>query len=502
MICKRCGNINPHNSRYCRHCGAHLEQPGAVLPLPEEEFNLEAEEAAPPNQEEVNRLLERAFGLSERGDLTGAAFLCTQAIELDPHSVSAHSLLGLLYERMGRREEAIVEYERVVELNPASRVDLEHLAQLRGAEPSSPPPRQTRAPALGWFGQSPYLSSVPIVAAVSLGIVFILLANRAAESGFGRRARLGAAGGGPVARLIRTGVNQVQAGQYAAAEDSFREALMLDAANRDAQLWLQRVQRLRRPRLASARREPPHLVGPPLPPQTKRAQSKATAPATSRTVPVPPPPLIPPTAPAGGRATASQPPPTATQAPPARPSRAPQASSGSARNVRTSPPVQPFRPAPAQSGSTPAQPPGSATAGDTGHIVIRTNPERKPGKAHPPRSSTSRASPRRPAPSNARSLEVEAAQSYLNGDTATAEQRYKRSLQTLDPDDPKVAFIHQQLASLRFSRGDYAGARVHYERALAAYRRQLKQGVRIEEAKSGIRACETALRVCNAATAR
>ena len=52
--------------------------------------------------EDLKRLLDEAFQAFEQGDDERARRLCREALSIDPQSSTAHSLMGLLYEREGR----------------------------------------------------------------------------------------------------------------------------------------------------------------------------------------------------------------------------------------------------------------------------------------------------------------------------------------------------------------------------------------------------------------
>jgi len=495
MICKRCGNVNARNSRYCRHCGARLEQPAGVTPLPAEEFELQPTAAAEPAKhvEEVNRFLERAFGLSERDDLAGAAFLCTQAIDLDQDSISAHSLLGLLYERMGRTEEAVLEYERVVALNPNSAVDREHLQRLRGTDIPAPSPPARPGRSFSLFGQSAYLSAVPVVAAATLGIVFILLASRAAESG-GRHGsrRAVSASQDPVARLIEVGAAHFQKGQYGLAEESFSAALVVDPGNADAKRWLARVEAQRFPRFAWAPQGPPQLVGPPPPPLSARAATPEPERPANGGVRVPPPPA-------------------SVTVVPAVPAPLPQTLQDPSRPVQTErkPPTHPraepardespgmFTPQPEP--STDADPnPRQRARPPAPRMVIERRPAAPSAgtSAGGPSPEPTRPRSQSPKVADARELERQASLNYLDGKIAAATEQYRESVEASAADDPNVASRHQQLAFAHFTSRDYSAARSQYEKALKAYQGQLSKGIRTQEAQRGIRVCELGIRNC------
>jgi len=81
---------------------------------------------------ELKRILDEAFRAFEAGDDANARRLCRDALALDPESGTAHSLLGLLYEREGKRHDATHEFAKVISQSPQSEAERETLARLRG----------------------------------------------------------------------------------------------------------------------------------------------------------------------------------------------------------------------------------------------------------------------------------------------------------------------------------------------------------------------------------
>jgi len=81
---------------------------------------------------ELKRILDEAFRAFEAGDDANARRLCRDALAIDPDSGTAHSLLGLLYEREGKRHDATHEFAKVVTQSPQSQAERETLARLRG----------------------------------------------------------------------------------------------------------------------------------------------------------------------------------------------------------------------------------------------------------------------------------------------------------------------------------------------------------------------------------
>jgi tetratricopeptide (TPR) repeat protein len=126
MFCSHCGIKCSEDANFCKQCGHKLEK--SVPPkISEEDFALPASP-----EEAVSKLLLEAFRQFHAGEIEAAMQACQEALALDSNSTTAHSLMGMLYEKQGEREKAIAAYETVLRLNPGSIADREKLAQLRG----------------------------------------------------------------------------------------------------------------------------------------------------------------------------------------------------------------------------------------------------------------------------------------------------------------------------------------------------------------------------------
>jgi hypothetical protein len=165
MVCSNCSTVNFRDHKYCRECGRPLAQ--AASPWdPTRMDGTIALNGGHPQDAQVQALLEQAFTAFEAERLADARLACQSALALRGQSSAAHSLLGLIYEKEGRRAEAIREFQVVLQLNPDSAADRAHLERLQHL-----PSR--RAPALGaWLQQDrrrPLLAGILTAGVVMIG---------------------------------------------------------------------------------------------------------------------------------------------------------------------------------------------------------------------------------------------------------------------------------------------------------------------------------------------
>jgi len=115
-VCPTCGTDNAVGALMCGRCGTRLQG--------------EEARGVSSSASIAERLLDRAFRLSDEGRLDDAIAAAEQAVAANSQSTSAHSLLGILYERAGQRQKAISQYEQALTLSPRSSADREALRQL------------------------------------------------------------------------------------------------------------------------------------------------------------------------------------------------------------------------------------------------------------------------------------------------------------------------------------------------------------------------------------
>lgn len=140
MFCTQCGAHNSDDSRFCYQCGHRLQPERSMPTLDESVFQLDS----PEQQEKIRQLLDQALAHEAEGRYAEAILACEGVLVLDPANTSAHSLLGLLYEKQGELAKAVAEYEKVVALNPDSAADRAKLEELRRRlrMPAPPAPRE------------------------------------------------------------------------------------------------------------------------------------------------------------------------------------------------------------------------------------------------------------------------------------------------------------------------------------------------------------------------
>lgn len=140
MFCTQCGAYNTDDSRFCHQCGHRLQPERKIPTLDESAFQLDS----PEQQEKIQQLLDEALAHEAEGRFHEAILACEGVLVLDPANTSAHSLLGLIYEKQGDLQKAVAEYEKVVALNPDSVADRAKLEDLRRRlrMPVPKPPQQ------------------------------------------------------------------------------------------------------------------------------------------------------------------------------------------------------------------------------------------------------------------------------------------------------------------------------------------------------------------------
>lgn len=224
MFCGLCGTRNSRNNKFCRECGARLEPPASVQPLPEEAFEvLHATSSPAADSGKVRELLDEAFRAYEQGHLEEAQERCYQALALHPTSTSAHSLLALIYENQGDIPRAIREYQVVLEINPDSPADRASLARLQGQTEKE----EEKGSSTLLLGR---LRGIPARAWGAAGVFLVLLCGSLIAWGSHRRATRTA----EVERLLDQGRGYYSQQRYAEATDCVQQALALDPHHSEA----------------------------------------------------------------------------------------------------------------------------------------------------------------------------------------------------------------------------------------------------------------------------
>jgi hypothetical protein len=138
MICPGCSTPNQDHFKFCRECGQRLS---AAAPASVGDATIATTAAAPdpspvssaPPIDEVTqaaRLLDQAFDLYDEARYEEAIVACQASLALDPSGTTAHSLLGMIYERLDKPTEAVRQYQLVLQMNPDSIADATKLDSL------------------------------------------------------------------------------------------------------------------------------------------------------------------------------------------------------------------------------------------------------------------------------------------------------------------------------------------------------------------------------------
>ncbi len=128
MYCQDCNTSNALDSKYCKECGAKINSGYRTMMLSFQDLPLHQSEE---DIDALTRLLDMAFWHNQAGNQAAAMTAAEAALAINPHSTTAHSLLGTLCEKAGQDDDAIKHFEAVLSLNPDSPADAAKLEQLR-----------------------------------------------------------------------------------------------------------------------------------------------------------------------------------------------------------------------------------------------------------------------------------------------------------------------------------------------------------------------------------
>src|SRR5262249_52459154 len=119
----------------------------------------------------VRILVTSAMTAFDTRNFTEAEALCRKVLALDNSVAVAHEMLGDLYERRGRREDASIAYSYAIQSHPRTYSPRGKLDRPTGRRPppgvTRPPPRVTTAPS--------WASPPPLSREMTMGVVSILL---------------------------------------------------------------------------------------------------------------------------------------------------------------------------------------------------------------------------------------------------------------------------------------------------------------------------------------
>ncbi len=489
-FCRHCGNAIGDGVERCSHCGASLN--GKINSASEE--NLPHEPVNKLPEVSPDDLLAQAMKLADEGAYDDAILVCRRAIGLKEDFVAAYAFLGELYERVGETEKARRAYEKALELDKdyePAKLGKERLE--KASLPPLTPPRESSS--WVWLGHP-----LPLLGATAL-VVSLLFAVRMIAPPVPKPQpvppqppiTLAPSPQSPAAPMtvpplpaaaevaLKRGMEALNAQKYDEAIRWFERALQFAPNNNEARSWLliaramkEEAQSQRRPPVVAARPETPPL--PVLPSLSTREQSSSQSSTPS--------------------------------------SRSPRQPSTAVESRQNQPQVVQMPTYPTwvwqpQSGSTSPMMPQSTqgspftTQAQPQYPIVPTfpqspalpSPTEKPPAITPPTGSGSSVLP---TPPSVEDLERQAYRKVYEGDLAGAAQIY-RTILSQGVGIEREGYIRQQLALALQQLRRYDEAAEEYEKAIAAYKRQIERGINTAAAQRGIEACQRGLEICRRA---
>ena len=171
MFCPDCGFEAVEGSRFCKRCGHRLTQSGNAL---QEELlsaiDAPATDSSTPAvgvEHRIEELLQDAMRSQSEGSYQEALVMCEAILEVDKSNTSAHSMMAIIYEKLGKTALAVEHLKVVTQLNPGSvadRIRLEELQQQLG---------------FGRVNSGMSLPSAPVIERKPIGPIWIAVGSAA-----------------------------------------------------------------------------------------------------------------------------------------------------------------------------------------------------------------------------------------------------------------------------------------------------------------------------------
>lgn len=477
MYCQDCNTGNSVDSKYCKECGAKINSGYRTMMLSIQDLPLHQSDE---DVEKLTRLLDMAFWHNQAGNADAAIIACEAALAVNPHSTTAHSLLGTLFEKQGEDDKAIHHFESVLALNPDSQADAQKLEQLRRgvhvravAPPIThqwlPPAFLKLGPTLGKRFAS--LSATPLSAnllqidpqrrplfaaggATALVLIAGLLFTRPwAQADAVKTYPVTSPAAPPAVSVSRSAF-----GTPAQTASVPPVVLMPGRANTNAPAYLPPALTTRDPFAGQV-------------PAPEAASSAAPAGAGSPLWSLPPV-----SRPSASRPSASRRS-RGMSLPPLRLAALPAAESGIPGGVAPAPVALP-------PGIEPSVLAAPAVAPVPRHTVVVGNFNSSPAPSAAPYSSDLSSH-----------IRITVHQSH-DGDTASAGSNAAPSLSAGGSGSDASGDVYQQRALSLQESGAYSQARQAYQSAIRSYQTQIAAGRDVETAQRGLAACQTGLQIC------
>ncbi|MCS7191887.1 MAG: hypothetical protein NZ937_02740 [Armatimonadetes bacterium] len=484
-FCRHCGNAIGDGVEKCTHCGASLNSQNAS----KVNGSLHNEPANKLPQVSPEDLLAQAMKLANEEAYDDAILFCKRAINLKSDFVAAYAFLGELYERVGERDKALSAYNKALEIDKdyePAKLGKERLEKglPKPSPPSSAKPLPSEKSDWIWAGHPlPLLGAAALVVS-SLFVVRAIVPPIPKVPPVQQQTPITLA---PSPQLpnapqtvppmpaalelaLRRGMDALNSQKYDEAIRWFERANQIAPNNNEARSWLL---------IARAMKE-----------ESQEQRRQPTVAVHSETTPLPVLPV-----------------PTRRQT--FQPERS-QIGSTSSPSVQSESQSQQFSHQShdatkwswqQRSLSYPTMPQSIPPPA----FIIPSQPQRPNSPNVSQSQSTPSVSPSAssvpsissPQPT-VEDMERLAAQRIYESDFESAVQIY-RNILSQGIGIEREGYIRQQLALALQQLRRYDEAAEEYANAIAAYKRQIEQGINVSSAKRGIEACQRGLEICKRA---
>jgi tetratricopeptide (TPR) repeat protein len=232
-VCGECGARNADHSYLCVQCGSQLTDAAATE---DTGYTGDTDQIPLQSGESAEELVARASDRLADGNPRAAVQLCQRALALEPHYLSAFSLLGMAHEEAGDVQAAVEAYENVLRIDPHRAAERQKVNLLKLQLVRTEPDReqQESAPPHPWLRYAPFaLATAAALLVFVVGAMLIVSARNAQRANKAEQA---------YELAMEAGNAAMADGRYAKAVSHFQVALEAKPDDPPARLRMARAQ--------------------------------------------------------------------------------------------------------------------------------------------------------------------------------------------------------------------------------------------------------------------